>query len=529
MPDPFCERYMSENAKQISKGTEVDERLAALLANAAAIRTVASAVEGTIGPKGLNCMMVDRFGDVMITNDGSAILDRIDVTHPASRMIINTAKAQDEEVGDGTTTSAVLASVLITEGASQVARGVPVTKVIQGLELGVSEALDFIKGQAKSIESLDDPLLLQTALVSARGQKDLADLAVNAARLVGKEKLAAPGFKLSDAVVAEEGAANEVFSGLIIDKQRASRQMPESLESVRVLIVDDAIEPEQIEEDALGTEAGFARYMSLQAEYRENLQKIVDMGVKFVASAKAIDDTAEEVFTDAGVFAVRRVSSRDITRLIDHTGARPVKRSGLRKDAAELEKFLGSCDRVYEDERLQHVRVIGGAGKPAATILVGASTQEVKEERDRIARDAASAVQAAVLGGVVPGGGATELAASRTVRQVRQGVRGMAAYGVDCVAEALKRPLMQIVSNAGFNPLEKVEDAAAAQSKQSNSALAIDCETGEVADMFEIGVTDPARVKIHALKAAGEVADAVLRINMIIRRRDDEASRRPSE
>jgi len=512
---------MSDNVKQVSKGADVDERLAALLSNAAAVRAVASAVEGTIGPKGLNCMLVDRFGDVTITNDGSAILDKIDVTHPASRMLIRTAKAQDDEVGDGTTTATVLASALVTEAANHVARGVPVTKVIEGIRLGVDEALSQIKSGSQPIAGTDDLRLLKTAVVSARGQVDLAELAVQAARLVGAEKLADPAFKLADTVVAKEGAENEVFAGLIIDKERMSRQMPRSVEDVRVLVVDDAIEPEKIEEDALSTESGFARYMEFQAEFRQNVKKIVDLGVRFVVAAKAVDDLAEEMFTDAGVLVIRRVSSRDISRLVDHTGARPVKRAGLRKDAAELEKFLGKCDRVYEDEHLEHVRVVGGAGKPAATILVGAATQEVKEERQRIARDAAAAVQGAVLGGVVPGGGAVELAAARKVSELRQTVRGMAAYGVDCVAEALKRPLMQIVANAGFNPLEKVEDAAAAQSKNGGAALAIDCDTGEVADMLALGVTDPARVKLYALKAAAEVAEAVLRINVVIRKRDD--------
>lgn len=519
---------MTDNIKQASKGSDVDERLAALLANAGAIRTVASAVEGTIGPKGLNCMLVDRFGDVIITNDGSAILDKIDVTHPASRMLINTAKAQDEEVGDGTTTVTVLASSLVSEGASHVARGVPVTRVIDGLQLGVAQALSFIKSQAKQVDGFDDPSLLRTAQVSARGQEDLAELAVSAARLVGKDKLAEPAFKLSDTVVAKEGAESEVFSGLIIDKERMSRQMPVSAKDAKVLVVDDAIEPEKIEDDALATEAGFSRYMALQAEFHQNLKKIVELGVRFVVAAKAVDDAAEEIFTDAGIIAIRRLSSRDITRLVEHTGARPIKRSGLKKDAAELEKFLGKCDRVYEDEHLEHIRVVGGSGKPAATILVGASTQEVKEERDRIARDAAAAVQAAVLSGVVPGGGSIELAAARKVGELRQEVRGMAAYGVDCVAEALKRPLMQIVANAGFNPLEKVEDVIAAQAKDGKTSLAIDCDTGEMADMFELGIIDPAKVKIHALKAAGEVAEAVLRINIIIRKRDDGAGKTPA-
>ncbi|MBI2844793.1 MAG: TCP-1/cpn60 chaperonin family protein [Armatimonadetes bacterium] len=517
---------MSENAKQASKGSDVDERLAALLSNAGAVRAVASAIEGTIGPKGLNCMLVDRFGDVTITNDGSAILDKIDLTHPASRMIIRTAKAQDAEVGDGTTTATVIASALVTEGTNHIARGVPVTKVIEGIQTGASAAASFIESQARQVNGFDDLLLYQTARISARGHNDLADLTVSAAKLVGKEKLLDPAFRLADAVVAKEGADNEVFAGLIIDKERANAQMPRSVEDVKVLVVDDAVEPEEIEEEALATESGFARYLALQAEFRENIKRAVALGVGFVVAAKSIDDASEEVFTDAGVLAVRRVSARDIARIVEHTGARPIKRSGLKKDAAELEKFLGHCGRVYEDERLGHIRIVGGSGKPAATILVGAATQEVKEERERIARDAASSVQSALLSGVVPGGGAIELAAARKVGELRCGVRGMAAYGVDCVCEALKRPIMQIVANAGFNPLEKVEDAAAAQSNADSAALAIDCDTGEVADMLQLGVTDPVRVKLYALKAAAEVAEAVLRINVIIRKRDEgEAAR----
>jgi chaperonin GroEL (HSP60 family) len=152
---------------------------------------------------------------------------------------------------------------------------------------------------------------------------------------------------------------------------------------------------------------------------------------------------------------------------------------------------------------------------------VGASTREVKDERERIARDAAGAVQSAVRTGVVPGGGAVELAAAKQVLALRENVRGMAAYGVDCVVAALKRPLARIVANAGFNPLEKVEDAIAAQNETGNQALAIDCDTGEVADMRTLGVMDPTGVKLYALRAATEVAEAILRINVIIRKRNE--------
>lgn len=500
---------------------EVDERLSALLSNAAAVRAVAAAVEGTLGPKGLNCMLVDRFGDVTITNDGSTILDRIEANHPAARMLIRTAKAQDSEVGDGTTTAAVLASALVSEGVSQIARGVPVTKVVEGISLGIRKAREVVQSMTRQIASLDDPLLRQAAYIAGREDAEIADLVVRAAGLLGKDKLTDPGFRLADTVIAKEGAENEVFTGLIVEKERMNRLMPRSLEDVSVLVVDDALEPEQIEDDALGTESGFARYLELKAEFTRNLQKIVDLGVGLLVAHKAVDDAAEDMLTDAGVLVIRRVSARDIARIVEHTGARAIKRTGLRRPADELAGFVGKCARVYEDERLEHIRIIGGAGKPAATILVGAATREVKDERQRIAEDAASAVQAVVNGGVVPGGGSTEIAAAREVLALRESVKGMASYGVDCVIQSLKKPLAQIVANAGFNPLEKVEDVIAAQAERKISSLAVNCDTGEIADMYELGVVDSTNVKLHALKAASEVAEAVLKINTIIRKRDD--------
>ena len=508
------------NIKQVSK-SDVDERNTALSANSSAISAIASAVEGTLGPKGLDCMLVDRFGDVTVTNDGATILDKIDTAHPAAKMLIKTARAQEEEIGDGTTTTTILASALISEGAAHVSRGVPVAKVIEGLRLGIAQALAYIESQSLIIESLDDNLLERVALIAAREHNDIAELIVTAARLTGEEKLRDRGWLLADTVLAKEGAENEVLSGVIIDKQRVSRQMPRSVENAKVLIVDDALEPPQIEDDALSTESGFARHLALQDEFRRNIEKIVSLGVKFIAVAKGIDPTAEEILTDAEVFAIRRLSSKDISKLVEVTGARTLKRSGLKKEPSEMESFLGSCERVYEDEKLDHIRVIGGKRSSIATVLVGASTREVKDERERIARDSAGAVQAAVRSGVVPGGGAIEIAASRHVGSLRDTVRGMAAYGVDVVATALIRPLAQIVSNAGFNPLEKVEDVVSAQASSGNNSLAVDCDTGEITDMVKLGVVDPTGVKIYALRSAAEIAEAILRINTIIRKRDE--------
>lgn len=506
-------------------GVDVDERLSALLSNAAAVRAVAAAVEGTLGPKGLNCMLVDRLGDVTITNDGCAILDKIDVSHPAARILISAARAQDRQVGDGTTTTTILANALVSEGVGQVAKGVPVTKVIEGMRAGIERAAAAMTAASRAVRDFEDPLLTRAALVAGRGERDIAELAVGACRLIGGDALAEPEFRLREWVVAKVGAQNRVFPGIIVEKERMNRQMPRVVRKARVLVIDDALEPEEVEEEALATEAGFARYLELKGRFASALMRLLEVGVNVVVVERGVNDEAEEALTGAGVMVLRRVSARDVARVAEHTGARPLKRTGLARANDEIERCLGRARLVEENERLGHVRFEGGRGWHIATMLVGAATDEVKEERLRIAEDAASAAQQALLGGVLPGGGAAEMAASAEVDALRESVGGMTAYGVACVVEALRRPLAQIVSNAGFNPLEKMGNLMAEMAARGRDALAIDCDTGEVADMLSLGVVDPTPVKVHALRTAGEVAEAILRISTIIRKRD---SQRPS-
>jgi chaperonin GroEL (HSP60 family) len=491
------------------------------MTNASAIQAIAQAVEGTMGPKGLDTMLVDSFGEVVITNAGVTILEKMDVNHPAAKMLINVARAQQEAIGDGTTTATIMAGALISEGVNQVARGVPVARVIEGLRRGLKGALESIEGRARHIDDLNDPIIYRIAYVSGRENEDIATLVVEAARLIGREKLLSEDFKLADTVLAKDGAKNEVFMGVVLGKQRMSKQMPARVSEASILIIDDALEPEELGDEALSTEAGFNKYMELQAEFRHNLQKMIDLGADVVLSARGVADLAEEMLADSGVMLVNRVPARELRRVAEHTGARMIKRTALKKDSEELARYLGHAELVYEDERLEHVRVLGGSGRPMATVLVGAATREVVGERERIAKDAASSVQAAIAGGYVPGGGAIELAAAKDVDRLRDQVKGMAAYGVDCVSSALKRPLSQIVQNAGFNPLEKVEDAISAQAQQNKDSLAINCDSGEVADMLQMGVVDPAPVKLHAVRAAGEIAEAILRIDTIIKKRDD--------
>lgn len=500
---------------------EAEERSCALVTNADAVRAVCGAVEGTIGPKGLDTMLIDREGEVLITNDGITILERMEANHPAAKLLIHIAKAQQEEAGDGTTTATLIAGELVSLGARQVLLGVPVTKVIEGIRLGVAEALRVIEANTRPVENMDDINLRGIAMVAGREHEDIAELVIESAKLIGKEKLCQPRFKLSETIVAEENAENEVFMGVMIAKERMNKDMPESLMEVKVLVFDDALESEAITKEALGTESGFLQYMRLETEFKENLRKIIAMGVGLVLVDRGVSPAAEEMLTDAGVMVYQRVEHEQLERAAAHVGARLMKRTGIKKAVEDMEKCAGYASHVYEDEKLRQLRILGGGGKPMATVLVGAATEEVVGERKRIAADAASGVQAAIRGGFVSGGGSVELAAAAAVADLRDTVRGMAAYGMDCVVGALKRPLSQIVKNAGYNPLEKVEEAMRAQAARKLSTIGVDCDSGKVIDMAAAGIVDPAFVKYHAIKAGGEVAVSILRIDKIIRKQTE--------
>lgn len=512
---------------------ESDERHATLQNNAGAVRALCAAVEGTLGPKGLDVMLVGSQGDVVITNDGVTILNRMDVSHPIAMLVTQVARAQQEEIGDGTTTATVLAGALVQAGLEQVLRGVPAAKVVAGIMQGVQEAQSLLQEKAEVLQGWDDPRLQQVVHIAGREQADIVQLVLEAAKSVGWERMLDPTYRFAESIVAHEKASNEWFEGLLLKQLPLHREWLSERGECRVLVLQDALEPEQLDEQILTTEAGFERYMALRESFLQDLAKLRQLNVGFIVMERSIHPEAEQFCFDHDMMVVQRVSRDDVKRVARMTGAKPLKRAALGKAPEALAVMLGSASGVRYDERLERVRLFAprpsasahGAPTPhkQVTLLVGASTREVVGERARIAGDAAAALQAAIRGGVLPGGGAAELAASYALERSRDRVRGMEAFGIAAAAEALRKPMAQMVLNAGFNPLEKLEEARAAQLEHHSDAYGINCDSGALMNMRDAGVMDPALVKIHALAAAGEVAAAVLRIHTVIKMRDSHA------
>ena len=410
---------------------------------------------------------------------------------------------------------------MILSGIERINQGVPVAQVIKGIRMGLVMAEDEWQKERITLDFHDTAALKQIAQVAAREYDDIALLITEAAEKIGEERLKDPTFAFAESIKAKIGAKGEVFNGIVLSKSRYDKQMPAELAGeVKVLVIDDALESEEFDDKALATESGFQEYMKLKNEFRDNVEKILHSGAKLVLVDRGVDEQAAERLADHGIMLISRIPHKELEEAASHVGAKMIKRTGLKKDLAEIQAALGTVGAVKDDEILGLTKLADGKGEERATVIIGAATDEVVGERERIAKDAAAALQAAVQKGVVAGGGAAELAVAEALEKRTHELSGMSVYGLECVIKALRKPFMQIVKNAGFNPLEKLGDVVKAQNEQDNHHLAIDCETGEISDMRELGVIDPLYVKTHAIDAAGEVAAAILKINIIIKKKE---------
>lgn len=504
--------------QSISESNEIDERISALFTNAAAVRAVASAVENTLGPKGLDTMLVDAAGNIIVTNAGLTILESMEVSHPAARMLISIARNQHRQAGDGTTTATVIAAALINEGLNYVIRGVPVGKIIKGIDIGIEEALRMIDERKSVIHDVSDPMLRCAVLIAGRENEDIADSVLALASSVPEDELKSRIFRLSDRIISQTGMQSSVIDGLAFKKRRISELMPACVNNARILVIDDSLMPEEISESAMRTEAGYAAYHEYRESFRRNLSKIIDAGVNVVVSSKSIDRYAEEMFSSAGIMGISRLYGKSFKDLLDFTGAKPVRRSFLDLPSEKIASCLGSAASAEELEEYGYMCFKGGKGKKLSTYITGAPTDEIAGEKERIAMDAAASLQSALRSGVVAGGGALEISLVPSLRSIREETGDLCAYGIDCVAEALKRPMSQIVTNAGFNALEKIEQVLAAQKKEPGD-WGIECDGGTLVDMKKIGVLDSAEIKMNAIRSAGEIARTILKINTIIKMR----------
>ncbi len=495
--------------------------------NIMAARVIAEAVRTTLGPRGMDKMLVDSLGDIVITNDGVTILKEIDVEHPAAKMIIEVAKAQDNEVGDGTTTAVVLAGELLKRAEELLDQDIHPTIIANGYRMAAKKATEVLEEIAIPVSRDDDEILKKIAMTAMTGKgaevalERLAEIAVKAVKTIAEEvdgKIVADTDHIK--IEKRQGGAvedTELVDGIVLDKEVVHPAMPKRVENAKILLLNSALEVKETEIDAKIriTDPEMMQKFIEQEEkmIKEMVDKIVEAGANVVFCQKGIDDLAQYYLAKAGILAVRRVKKSDIEKLARATGAKIL--TDLRDVKPE---DLGEAKLVEErkvgDEKM--VFVTGCKNPKAVTILVRGGTEHVVEEIARGIEDAVRVVACALEDGkVVAGAGAPEIEMSLRIREWAPTLGGREQLAAEAFASALEIIPKTLAENAGLDPIDVLVELKAAHEK-GNKYAGVDIETGKVVDMKVRGVLEPLRVKKHAIESATEVAVMILRIDDVI-------------
>ena len=495
--------------------------------NIAAAKAISDTVRTTLGPKGMDKMMVDSMGDVVITNDGVTILEEMEIEHPAAKMIVEVAKTQEQEVGDGTTTAAVLAGELLKKAEGLLDQNVHSTVITKGFKLAKEKALSLLESNAKTISEDDEQALKKIAVTAITGKaaerasEHLADISVNAVKMITEEK---DGKVIVDTdniqIEKKQGGSiedTELIKGIIIDKEIVHAGMPKIIKDAKVILVDSALEIKETETDAAIRITSPEQMQAFVEQEETMLNKMVDMvvnsGANVLLCQKGIDDTAQHYLAKKGIMAARRVKKSDMEKLARATKARIV--SNL-KDITEDD--LGYA-AVVEEKKIageQMIFVRECKDPKAVSILIRGGTEHVTEEVKRAMEDAIGGVASSLeVGKVVAGGGSPEAFVAKGLKQFAQSYSGREQLAIMAFAEALEVIPRTLSENAGLDPIDMLVELRA-EHDAGKTTSGINVFSGKVVDMWEIGVIEPLKIKTQAIKSAAEAAEMILRIDDVI-------------
>jgi thermosome len=495
--------------------------------NIAAAKAVADAVKTTLGPKGMDKMLVDSIGDIVITNDGVTILEEMEIEHPAAKMMVEVAKTQNEETGDGTTTSVILAGELLKNAEQLLDQEVHPTVITKGFKIAKEEALKLLEKLSKPVTLEDTENLKKIAITAMSGKSvekaspKIASLVVEAVRSVAEKK---DGKIVVDTDnikrLKKHGASSEeteLIRGIAIDKEVVHPGMPKAVKDAKIALLDVALEVKEPETDAqiriTSPEQMQAFLEQEQKMLKEMVEKIVESGANVVFCQKGIDDVAQHYLAKKGILACRRVKQSDMEALAKATGSRIV--SNL-EDLTEED--LGYA-KLVEERKIggEEVTFVTGCKDPkAVTMLVRGSTEHVVDEVDRSIEDAIGAVASAVeVGKILPGAGAPEAEVSKQLKEFAEKFSGREQLAIKAFADALEIVPRTLAENAGLDPIDILVQLRAVH-EQGKSTYGINIFEGRIEDAFEYGVVEPLKVKTQAINSAAEAAEMILRIDDVI-------------
>jgi len=496
--------------------------------NIMAARVIAEAVRTTLGPRGMDKMLVDTLGDIVVTNDGVTILKEMEVEHPAAKMMVEVAKTQDDLVGDGTTTAVVIAGELLKEAEKLLDQAIHPTIIAAGYRMAAEKAQEVLNSIAEPVSIDDEEKLKRIAMTAMTGKKAesgreaLADLVVKAVRQVADRTDG--GYRVDiDHIGVEKKAGGSIADsvlvhGVILDKERVHPGMPKRVKNAKIALIDAPLEIKKMETDAeiriTSPEQLRAFIEEEETILKQMVDKIVSVGANVVICQKGIDDIAQHYLAKAGIYAVRRAKKSDMEKLARATGGKII--TNLEDLTPE---DLGTAGLVEEvkigEDKMTFVR---DCKNPRAMgILIRGGSEHVVDEVERAVHDAVCVVAAAIEDGkVVYGGGAPEVEVAKLLRDYSQKVGGKEALAIDAFANALEIIPKTLAENAGMDAIDIIVELRARHEKEDGKWMGVDVYEGRTADMKKLGVVEPLRTKLQAIKSASEAAIMILRIDDVI-------------
>ena len=495
--------------------------------NIAAAKAVAESVRSSLGPKGMDKMLVDNFGDVTITSDGRTILDEMDVQHPAAKMMVEVAKTQDNETGDGTTSAVIIAGELLNRAEELISKNIHPTVIIDGYQKAAEKALETLEKIAMPVDLKTTEYLKKAAITSmasklvAEHKEYLADLTVKAMLEVAEKEGNTWKVDIDDVKVEKKTGESiretSLIKGIVLDKEIVHSGMPKRVEKAKIALLDASLEIEKTEYDAkLNIESPDQMEAFLKQEesmLKDMVDKIVNVGATVVVCQKGIDDLVQHFLARKGIAAVRRAKKSDMEKLAKATGGKIVTKLADIKPAdlgyAELveERKIGD-DKMTFIEGCKHPR--------AVTILIRGGTQRINAETERSLHDALMVIKDIIQEPkIVAGGGAPELEMSSTLKKYAETLPGREQLAVKAFAEALEAIALTLTDNAGLDPIDILSELRSRHEKGEKWA-GIEVVEGKVQDMSKIGVFEPLAVKKQIIKSATEAASMIIKIDDVI-------------
>jgi thermosome len=517
---------LKEGSRQ-SRGREAQRN------NIAAAKLIAEIISTSLGPRGMDKMLVDSIGDITITNDGATILKEIDVQHPAAKMMVEVAKATDSEVGDGTTSAVVMAGALLEKAEVLIDNDIHPVIIANGYQKASVKAMSILSEIAQKIDPKDRKTLekiattaMQTKLVSVEAT-DLAKIAVDAALAVVTQKDGGYGVDLNNIKVEKKAGGSmidsKLINGIVLDKEIVHSGMPKKIERARIALISAPLEIEKTEFEAkinINTPDQIRSFMAEEDSILKGMvEKIKTANANVILCQKGIDDVAQHYLAKLGIIAVRRIKESDMSKLAKATGARMV---GSVTDLTE--KDLGEA-QIVEERTIENdnwVFIEGCKNPKAISLLLRGGSQRVIDEAERSIHDALMVVKDVIEKPlIVYGGGAPEAYISTKLRTWAQSLSGREQLAVEKFAEAIESIPIALARNAGMNPIDTITQLRAKQNS-GEKWTGIDVINGVVGDMQNSGVIEPLKVKEQVIKSATETANMILRIDNVV------ASSKPS-